>query len=50
MPSETWRESLKDAFPDLKYVPIAFITGQSGKNLKKMLNHAQMLFRQARQR
>ncbi len=50
MPTETWAEYLRDAFPDLKYVPIAFITGQSGKNLKKMLNHAQMLFNQARQR
>jgi len=50
MSTETWAEYLRDAFPDLKYVPIAFITGQSGKNLKKMLNHAQMLFRQARER
>jgi GTP-binding protein len=32
------------------HVPIAFITGQSGKNVKKLLNHAQMLFKQARAR
>ncbi len=32
------------------YVPIAFITGQTGKNVKALLNHAQMLFKQARQR
>ena len=32
------------------YVPIAFITGQTGKNVKAMLNHAQMLFKQSRMR
>ena len=31
-------------------MPIAFITGQSGRNVKAMLNHAQMLFKQARTR
>ena len=31
-------------------VPIAFITGQTGKNVKAMLNHAQMLFRQSHNR
>jgi len=31
-------------------VPIAFITGQTGKNVKAMLNHAQMLFAQSRAR
>jgi GTP-binding protein len=29
------------------YVPIAFITGQTGKNVKALLNHAQMLFKQS---
>ena len=32
------------------YVPIAFITGQTGKNVKALLNHAQMLYTQARER
>jgi GTP-binding protein len=32
------------------HVPIAFITGQTGKNVKALLNHAQMLFTQSRQR
>jgi hypothetical protein len=27
---------------------IAFVTGQTGKNVKALLNHAQMLFKQAR--
>ena len=34
----------------MAYMPIAFITGQTGKNMKALLNHAQMLFKQSRQR
>jgi GTP-binding protein len=30
------------------HVPIVFITGQTGKNVKALLNHAQMLFKQSR--
>jgi GTP-binding protein len=29
------------------HVPIAFITGQTGKNVKALLNHSQMLFKQS---
>jgi GTP-binding protein len=50
MPTERWGEYLRESFPDLNYVPIAFITGKTGKNMKTMLNHAQMLFNQSRQR
>ncbi|MDR1923424.1 MAG: ribosome biogenesis GTPase Der, partial [Planctomycetaceae bacterium] len=50
MPTETWADYIRDSFPDLRYAPIAFITGQTGKNTKMMLNHAQMLFNQSRQR
>ena len=50
MPTERWGEYLRESYPDLSYVPIAFITGKTGKNIKTMLNHAQMLFRQSRQR
>jgi GTP-binding protein len=50
MPTERWGEYLREAFTDLSYVPIAFITGKTGKNIKTMLNHAQMLFNQSRQR
>jgi GTP-binding protein len=32
------------------YVPIAFVTGKTGKNVKALLNHAQMLYSQCRQR
>jgi GTP-binding protein len=50
MPTETWGDYLRDVFPDFAYVPIAFITGKTGKNIKMMLNHAQMLFNQSRLR
>jgi len=50
MPTERWGEYLRESFPDLSYVPIAFITGKTGKNIKMLLNHAQMLFNQSRQR
>jgi len=50
MPTERWGEYLRESYPDLSYAPIAFITGKTGKNIKTMLNHAQMLFNQSRQR
>ena len=50
MPTERWVDYLRDHFRTMQYVPIAFITGQTGKNMKALLNHTQMLFKQARQR
>ncbi|MBI3836944.1 MAG: ribosome biogenesis GTPase Der [Planctomycetia bacterium] len=50
MPTEKWVTYLHDAFRTMWYVPIAFITGQTGKNVKALLNHAQMLYTQARER
>jgi len=50
MPTERWADYLRDTFSTMWHVPIAFITGQTGKNVKKLLNHAQMLFRQSRER
>ena len=50
MPTERWTEYLRDNFPSLWHVPIAFITGQTGKNIKKLLNHAQMLAKQSSER
>ena len=32
------------------HVPIAFITGETGKNVKALINHTQNLFRQSMQR
>jgi GTP-binding protein len=50
MPTEKWVAYLHDTFRTMLYVPIAFITGQTGKNVKALLNHGQMLFKQARHR
>jgi len=47
MPTEKWVNYLRDQFKAMWYAPIAFITGQTGKNVKAMLNHSQMLFRQS---
>ena len=50
MPTEKWVTYLRDVFRTMWHVPIAFVTGQTGKNLKALLNHAQMLFKQSRSR
>ncbi len=47
MPTEKWVTYLRDTFRTMWYVPIAFTTGESGKNVKTMFNHAQMLFKQS---
>ncbi len=50
MPTERWVKYLRAQFPTLAYAPIAFITGKTGKNVKALLNHSTMLFKQARER
>ena len=50
MPTERWVTYLRDTFQTMWHVPIAFITGETGKNVKALLNHAQMLFKQSRER
>jgi GTP-binding protein len=45
-----WAEYVHDTFRSMHFVPIAFVTGKTGKNVKALLNHAQMLFKQARHR
>ncbi len=50
MPTEKWVTYLRDTFRIMWHVPIAFITGQTGKNVKALLNHGQMLFKQAQER
>lgn len=49
-PTERWVKYLRNEFPTLTYAPIAFITGETGKNVKTLLNHATMLFKQSRER
>jgi GTP-binding protein len=48
--TDQWVDYLRAQFPTLSYAPIAFITGQKGRNVKALLNHATMLFKQARER
>ncbi|TWT32745.1 ribosome biogenesis GTPase Der [Blastopirellula retiformator] len=50
MPTDRWATYLHDTFRNIPYAPVAFITGQTGKNVKALLNHAQMLFKQSRER
>ena len=50
MPTDRWVDYLHDNFTSLWNVPIAFITGQTGQNCRRLLNHAQMLFKQSRSR
>ena len=50
MPTEKWVHYLHDTFRTMRYAPIAFITGETGKNVKALLNHGQMLFKQSRLR
>ncbi len=48
--TDRWVRYLRSQFPTLAFAPIAFITGETGKNVKALLNHATMLFKQARTR
>jgi GTP-binding protein len=50
MPTEKWVTYLHDTFRTTRYAPIAFVTAQTGKNCKALMNHAQMLFNQSRMR
>jgi len=50
MTTDRWVQYLRDTFRSMWHVPIAFITGQTGKNVKALLNHAQMLFKQSLER
>lgn len=48
--TDRWVRYLREHFTSLSYAPIAFITGQTGKNVKTLLNHSSMLFKQSRER
>ena len=50
MPTERWADYLRDNFSNMWNVPIAFVTALTGRNVKRLLNHAQMLFKQSRER
>lgn len=42
--------SVQHAFRSMAYMPLAFITAQTGKNVKAVLNLSQSMFKQARRR
>src|SRR5436190_11126374 len=50
MTTDRWVQYLRDTFRSMWHVPIAFITAQTGKNVKALLNHSQMLFKQSLER
>ncbi|MDG1872343.1 MAG: ribosome biogenesis GTPase Der [Mariniblastus sp.] len=50
METGRWADYIHDNFSTLWNAPIAFVTGQTGQNCKRLLNHAQMLFKQSRTR
>lgn len=50
VPTDRWVKYLRSQFSTLSYAPIAFITGETGKNVRTLLNHSAMLFKQARER
>ena len=48
--SEEWVKYLRDEFRTMQHVPIAFVTGKTGKNIHRLVNLSQRLFKQSRQR
>lgn len=50
MPTGRWADYLRETFGTMWHVPIAFITGMTGKNVQKLLQHAMSLYRQSKQR
>jgi GTP-binding protein len=50
MTAEKWSNYLFKTFPALRHVPVAFITAQDGRNIKKLINLAQSIFKQSRMR
>ncbi|HEX6985145.1 MAG TPA: ribosome biogenesis GTPase Der, partial [Planctomycetaceae bacterium] len=50
MTNEKWVAYLGRSFPTLSYVPIAFLTAKDSKNIRQVVNLAQSIFKQARER
>jgi GTP-binding protein len=45
-----WSNYLKQEFPTMTHVPVAFVTAKDGKNVRKLINLAQSIAKQARER
>ncbi len=50
MVTQRWGDYIRDNFTTMWNAPIAFTTGQTGQNCKRLLNHAMMLYKQSRSR
>ncbi|HTI50538.1 MAG TPA: GTPase, partial [Planctomycetaceae bacterium] len=50
MTTEKWAQYLFDEFPRLRFVPVAFITARDDVNIKKLINLAQTIAKQAQVR
>lgn len=50
MTAEKWVAYFGRSFPTMTYVPIAFLTAKDSKNIRQVVNLAQSIFKQARER
>jgi GTP-binding protein len=50
METERWADYVHDNFTTMWNAPVAFTTGMTGQNGKRLMNHAMMLFKQSRSR
>ncbi|MFK7818553.1 MAG: ribosome biogenesis GTPase Der [Planctomycetaceae bacterium] len=50
MTTEKWNEYLQHNFATLRNSPIAFLTAKDGRNVKQVINLAQTIYKQARER
>lgn len=50
MTVEKWNKYLVHNFASLRHAPIAFITAKDGRNIKQVINLAQTIYKQARER
>ena len=50
MTAESWGEYLLKTFGTMRHVPVAFLTAIDGKNIRPVINLAQTIFKQARER
>jgi GTP-binding protein len=50
MTTEKWTDYLFKTFGSMRHVPVAFVTAKDSKNIRKVVNLAQSIFKQARER
>lgn len=50
VPTGVWVEQLRAVFSSQAFVPVAFITGKTGKNVRRLIELAESLYQQSRER